>query len=153
MSSPSGTSSGSSQLQKSSSEEDLQHIMDQKKRKRMLSNRESARRSRTRKQKQLDDLTAEVGRLRNENNQILTSMNMTIQLYLNAEAENSILRAQMTELNHRLNSLNEIINNVKATNDLFETEDPQINDESFMNPWTSFYLNQPIMASADMFMY
>ncbi|KAK6924416.1 Basic-leucine zipper domain [Dillenia turbinata] len=153
MSSPRGTSSSSSQLQKSSSEEDLEHMMDQKKRKRMMSNRESARRSRMRKQKQLDDLTAEVGRLRNENNQILTTMNMTTQLYLNVEAENSILRAQMTELNHRLNSLNEIINCVMATNDPFETEYPQINDECFMNPWTSIYLNHPIMASADMFMY
>ncbi|XP_055815678.1 bZIP transcription factor 11-like [Solanum dulcamara] len=116
MASSSGTSSGSSFIQNSGSEEDLQQLMDQRKRKRMISNRESARRSRMRKQKHLDDLMAQVSALRNENNQILTSMNVTTQHYLNVEAENSILRAQLSELSHRLESLNEIIAVLDANN-------------------------------------
>lgn len=151
MASSSGTSSGSTQLQNSGSEEDLQLLMNQRKQKRMLSNRESARRSRMRKQKHLDDLMGQVAVLRKENGQILTSMHVTSQQYINIESENSVLRAQMGELNHRLQSLNEIVqyldaNNI-ATGMEYETEDP------FMNPRNSLYLNQPIMASADMFQY
>ncbi|KAF8405279.1 hypothetical protein HHK36_010181 [Tetracentron sinense] len=153
MASSSGASSGSTLLPNSGSEENLQLVMDQRKRKRMLSNRESARRSRMRKQKHLDDLMAQVAQLRKENNQILTTINFTTQHYLNIDAENSVLRAQMGELNHRLQSLNEIISYLNASNNVFETEDPQISSESFMNSWNMPYLNQPIMASAEMFQY
>ncbi|XP_055806916.1 bZIP transcription factor 11-like [Solanum dulcamara] len=106
-----GTSSGSGSytLQNSGSEEDLQQLMDERKRKRMISNRESARRSRMRKQKHLDDLMSQLSHLRKENKEILTSMSVTTQNYLNIEAENSILRAQVSELGHRLHSLTEII--------------------------------------------
>ncbi|KAA8531920.1 hypothetical protein F0562_006363 [Nyssa sinensis] len=152
MASSSGTSSGTSQLQNSGSEEDLQHMVDQRKRKRMISNRESARRSRMRKQEHLDGLTAQSGQLRNENNHILTNMSITNQLYLNIEAENSVLRAQMAELTHRLQSLNEIINYLNSNNNgFFETEGAQINENGFLNlnPWNLLSVNQPIMASAD----
>nr|UTI93963.1 ocs element-binding factor 1 [Pteroceltis tatarinowii] len=172
MASSSGTSSGSSSLlQISGSEEDLQAVMDQRKRKRMLSNRESARRSRMRKQKHLDDLTAQVAQLRKENHQIVTSVNITTQHYLNIEAENSILRAQVGELSHRLQSLDEIISFLNASNNAvvlgtnnnnnnhsngllnsncFSTAEPI---ESFLNPLNLSCLNQPIMASADFFQY
>lgn len=138
------------------SEGDLHdHVMDQRKRKRMLSNRESARRSRQRKQKHLDDLMTQVCQLAKENNQIRTSMNMTSQVYLNIEAENSILRAQMAELNQRLESLNDIVNYVNSTTGLFEIGDSTqtTHDNSLMQPWSSPYMNHPIMASADIFMY
>lgn len=160
MASSSGASSGSSAIQNSGSEGDLQHVVDQRKRKRMLSNRESARRSRMRKQNHLDDLTAQACQLAKENNQILTSMNMASQLYLNIEAENSILRAQMAELSQRLESLNGIINYMNSTNStVFQTEEytqSQTHEiyDSFMNPWSSsLYLNHPIIASTDAFMY
>ncbi|KAF8410559.1 hypothetical protein HHK36_003090 [Tetracentron sinense] len=153
MASSSGTSSGSTLLQSSGSEEDLKLVMDQRKRKRMISNRESARRSRMRKQKHLDDLMAQVAQLRKENNQILTNIKITTHHYLNIEAENSVLRAQMGELSHRLQSLNEILNSLYTSNGVFETEEPPISTDSFMNPWNLFYLNQPILSSADMVQY
>uniref|UniRef100_A0A5B6Z8X3 Putative bZIP transcription factor 15 n=1 Tax=Davidia involucrata TaxID=16924 RepID=A0A5B6Z8X3_DAVIN len=154
MASSSGNSSGSTQIQNSGSEEDLQQLMDQRKRKRMQSNRESARRSRMRKQKHVDDLMAQVAQLREENNHILTSMNITTQHYLNVEAENSVLRAQMVELSQRLQSLNDILTYRNTTNGVFEAEDLYTSPDSFMNnPWNLMYLNQPIMASADVFHY
>ncbi|XP_042494239.1 bZIP transcription factor 11-like [Macadamia integrifolia] len=155
MASSSGTSSGGSTLlPNSGSEEDLQLVMDQRKKKRMLSNRESARRSRMRKQKHLDDLMAQVAQLRNENNQILTRINMTSHNYLAIEAENSVLRAQMGELNNSLQSLNQIIHCLNVNSNSFQTEDPLNGADCFMNPWnSSIYLNQPIMASADIFQY
>jgi len=155
MASSSGDSSGFTQLQNSGSEENTQMMLvDQRKRKRMQSNRESARRSRMKKQKHLDDLMAQVTQLRKDNNQILTTINVTTQHYLNVEAENSILRAQMMELNHRLDSLNEILNYINTSNGIFENDHHEdLPDHSFMNPSNLFYLNQPIMASPDLFQY
>ena len=151
MASSSGNSSGSTQLQNSGSEEDLQHVMDQRKRKRMQSNRESARRSRMRKQKHLDDLMAQVAQFRKENNEILSSINITNQRYLIVEADNSILRAQVMELSQRYQSLNEILNYMNPSNGFFETEDFPMTVDPFMNTMNYLCLNQPIMASADMF--
>ena len=155
MGSSSGNSSGSTQLQNSGSEEDLQLAMDQRKRKRMQSNRESARRSRMRKQKHVNDLMAEVAQLSKENNQILTRTSITTQYYLNIEAENSVLRAQMDELSQRLQSLNDILDYMNTGNTVFEADqNVQINQDSFMNnSWNWMYFNQPIMASADVLQY
>ncbi|CAA2996286.1 bZIP transcription factor 11-like [Olea europaea var. sylvestris] len=156
MASSSGTSSGSLELQNSGFEEDLQKLMDQKKRKRMISNRESARRSRLRKQKQLDDLMAKVAQFGNENNQIITRMNFTTQLYLNIEAENSILRAQTAELSHRLQSLNEILNFLNANNGGYGIEENySIAESAYMNQsCNSHFVNQqPIVGMADFLHY
>ncbi|TKY60027.1 Ocs element-binding factor 1 [Spatholobus suberectus] len=156
MASPGGAySSGSSSLQNSGSEGD-RDIVEQRKRKRMLSNRESARRSRMRKQQHLEGLSTQLDQLKNENNQINTNIGITTQLYLNVEAENAILRAQMAELSNRLNSLNEIINFINSTNYLLfdEAQDTtQFNDCGFVEAWNSVPINQPIVASADVFMY
>ncbi|KAG8373228.1 hypothetical protein BUALT_Bualt11G0001900 [Buddleja alternifolia] len=157
MASPmSGTSSGSTSIQNSGgSEENLQQITDQRKRKRMVSNRESARRSRMRKQKHLDDLTAQVTLLRAENNHILMNVNTVAQLYLNIEYENSVLRAQMCELNHRLQSLNDIIINSSKINLVHYGDlDQMISGvDDFLNPLGLIHVNQPIMPSSDVFMY
>ncbi|CAN0909183.1 bZIP transcription factor 44 [Linum grandiflorum] len=116
MASSSGTSSATSSPVTSpvsnnstGSDSDLQALMDERKRKRMVSNRESARRSRMRKQKHLDDLTAQVDQLRKENGQIVASISVTTQHFLSLDADNSVLRAQVGELSHRLDSLNEIL--------------------------------------------
>ncbi|XP_028767949.1 bZIP transcription factor 44-like [Neltuma alba] len=154
MASSSGTSSGSGSsplAQNSGSEEDLQVLMDQRKRKRMISNRESARRSRMRKQKHLDDLVAQVAQLRKENQQILTSVTLTTEQYLRVESDNSVLRAQASELSHRLESLNEIIDSLNASNNgAFANTFNMEPNNGFFNPMNMGYLNHPIMASADL---
>ncbi|CAA7402324.1 unnamed protein product [Spirodela intermedia] len=133
----------------SGSDEDLQQALNQRKKKRMLSNRESARRSRLRKQRHLDDLAAQVAQLRKENNQILTSYNVITQQILAIDSENSVLRTQTMELSHRLQSLNEILLHM---NGLAAVDHPSQNlDGFFVNPWSSISLNHPIMASPDMF--
>ncbi|CAA6665589.1 unnamed protein product [Spirodela intermedia] len=115
----------------------------------MVSNRESARRSRLRKQRHLDDLAAQVAQLRKENNQILTSYNVITQQILAIDSENSVLRTQTMELSHRLQSLNEILLHM---NGLAAVDHPSQNlDGFFVNPWSSISLNHPIMASPDMF--
>ncbi|CAH1428176.1 unnamed protein product [Lactuca virosa] len=156
MDSSSGNSTRFTQIQNSGSDEVL---IDPRKRKRMQSNRESARRSRMRKQKHLDDLTAQINHLKNNNSQIVTTIKVTTQQFLQIEAENIVLRAQMGELSQRLDSLNEMINSMNnnsnhftanhctnGTSGMFEFEQPDF----FNNPWNMMHLNQQlIMASAN----
>ena len=114
-----------------------------------------------RKQKHLDDLVSQVAQLRKENQQILTSVNITTQQYMSVEAENSVLRAQHEELSRRLESLNEIIDflNVNASSSgVFGAAGASGSfigpADSFFNPLNMAYLNQPIVASAsDMVQY
>ncbi|XP_022144181.1 bZIP transcription factor 44-like [Momordica charantia] len=160
MASSSGNSSGSTRLQNSGSEEDLQVLMDQRKRKRMQSNRESARRSRMRKQQHLDELMAQVTQLRKENAQIHSNINITSQLYMNIEAENSVLRAQMAELTQRLQSLEEIGDCINSNGGFGEADQEEVFQiqtnaaaDCFMNPLNLLYVNQPIIAAADIFHY
>ncbi|EOA17614.1 hypothetical protein CARUB_v10005978mg [Capsella rubella] len=132
-------------------------LMEQRKRKRMLSNRESARRSRMKKQKLLDDLTAQVNHLKKENSDIVTSVSITTQHYLTVEAENSVLRAQLDELNHRLQSLNDIIEFLDSSNNNGMCSNPLVGlecDDFFVNQMNmSYMMNQPLMASSDALLY
>lgn len=138
--------------------------IDQKKRKRMESNRESARRSRLRKQKQLEDLVGQVTHLSEDNKQVLNKINVTTEHTIKVEAENSILKAQVMELSQRLQSLNEILNLINSASAaaavtgngscMFEAEEFQSQGftDNFMNdPWNLMGPNHhPIMASAEM---
>uniref|UniRef100_A0A7N0TE53 BZIP domain-containing protein n=1 Tax=Kalanchoe fedtschenkoi TaxID=63787 RepID=A0A7N0TE53_KALFE len=155
MASSSGASSASTLMQNSGSETDL---LDERKRKRMNSNRESARRSRMRKQKQLDDLVAQVGQLRSENNQIIGGINSATQHYLDIEAENSVLRAQHQELNYRLQYLNQIIGCLTRNSAPYEELDERCgyafddDIDGLLSQWHAPYLaQQPIAASAEVF--
>ncbi|KAK2657130.1 hypothetical protein Ddye_010182 [Dipteronia dyeriana] len=99
---------------------DVNNNKDQiKKRKRLMSNRESARRSRLKKLNQLNSLLAEMKKLKEENDQMLLTMSLSNQLYLDMEAQNSVLRAQIAELNYRLQSLEEIINVVSPSSSCY----------------------------------
>ncbi|KAE9588366.1 hypothetical protein Lal_00003070 [Lupinus albus] len=155
MATSSGNSSVCTKFQSSGSEEDLKLLMDQRKRKRKQSNRESAKRSRMRKQKHLDDVIAQVDMLRKENSEILTRVSIITQHYHRVESENCILRVQMGELSQRLQSLNDILELINTTNGIYEMDNCYVTGatdyNNFMNPMNMFYLNQPIMASADMF--
>lgn len=150
------SSSGTTSIQNSSSEDYTQQMImiGERKRKRMESNRESARRSRMRKQKHLDDLMAQIARLSNDNDHIMSEISVRTQQYLNVEAENSVLRAQMAELNQRFESLEEILGFVNAINgnefvgdDDIGFEDQSWNMNMNMN-MNMVSVNQPIMASA-----
>lgn len=124
-------------------------VMYERKRKRMESNRESARRSRMKKQKQLEDLTDEVSRLEGENARLAPSIKVKEEAYVEMEAANDILRAQTMELADRLRFLNSIIEIAdEVGGESFEI--PQIPDPLFM-PWQ---IPHPMMATPpDMFFH
>ncbi|KAL0681107.1 hypothetical protein Bca4012_047954 [Brassica carinata] len=84
--------------------EDIFVINDRKQR-RMVSNRESARRSRMRKQRHLDELLSQVAWLRSENQQLLDKLNqasdsndLVIQENLRLKEENVELRQVITSM-------------------------------------------------------
>ncbi|KAK3407497.1 bZIP transcription factor 53 [Eucalyptus grandis] len=122
--------------------------VDERKRKRMESNRESARRSRMRKQKQVGDLLGQVSELQNANSQIAQGINATTQKYAEIENANNVLRAQLMELTDRLRSLNSVLQVVEVVSGL-AIDIPEIPDP-LMNPWQLPCPMQPITASADM---
>ncbi|GFY82901.1 basic leucine-zipper 42 [Actinidia rufa] len=73
-------------------------LINESKRRRMISNRESARRSRMRKQKHLDELWSQVMWLRNENHQLLDKLNRASESHDRVVQENSQLKEEASEL-------------------------------------------------------
>ncbi|XP_020114228.1 bZIP transcription factor 53-like [Ananas comosus] len=134
-----------------SSEEDRQVVVDQRKQKRMLSNRESARRSRMRKQQRLDELVNQAARLKNENTQILMQINMITEQYMKVESENAVLRTQLRELTERLKSVNSVLMFMEEFSGL-EMDIPEMPDP-MLQPWKLPYPVQPITASANTLQY
>ncbi|XP_057973942.1 bZIP transcription factor 44-like [Malania oleifera] len=80
-------------------------LTEERKRKRMLSNRESARRSRLRKKRHLENLTSQVNRLRLENQDLSNQLGLAArQLHL-LQRNNDWLRSEYTALLQRLSDL------------------------------------------------
>ncbi|GFY84830.1 basic leucine-zipper 42 [Actinidia rufa] len=73
-------------------------LINERKRRRMISNRESARRSRMRKQKHLDELWSQVMWLQNENHQLLDKLNRASESHDRVVQENSQLKEEASEL-------------------------------------------------------
>lgn len=78
---------------------------DERKQKRMLSNRESARRSRLRKQRHLDELRGQVAQLRAENHDMQTKYGMASRHFGQLTEENRALQMHAMELSRRLQQL------------------------------------------------
>ncbi|KAE8715626.1 transcription factor bHLH74-like isoform X1 [Hibiscus syriacus] len=71
---------------------------DERKKRRMVSNRESARRSRRRKRVHLENITDEVNRLSIENQQIKNRLSWVINQYHSVWRENEALRSESVAL-------------------------------------------------------
>ncbi|CAI0544764.1 unnamed protein product [Linum tenue] len=86
-------------------DEQQSRIVDERKQRRMISNRESARRSRMRKQKHLDELWSQVLRLRAENHALLDKLNHVSDCHDRVVEENARLKDQVSGLRHMLTDL------------------------------------------------
>ncbi|RZC48688.1 hypothetical protein C5167_017111 [Papaver somniferum] len=118
---------------------------DERKKKRMLSNRESARRSRMRKQQHLDELLNQAAQLQKENDEIVKRVNQMTEMFSKFDSENNILRAQMAELADRLQSLNSVLRVIEEISG-FPMDIPEIPDP-LLKPWQLPCPSQPIMAN------
>ncbi|XP_074586841.1 basic leucine zipper 4-like [Curcuma longa] len=78
---------------------------EERRKRRMISNRESARRSRIRKQKHLSELYSQVIRLRSANHQLLNELNHVMRECDQIIQENSHLKNEETTLQMKLKSL------------------------------------------------
>ncbi|XP_055805772.1 basic leucine zipper 43-like [Solanum dulcamara] len=80
-------------------------IIDERKKRRMISNRESARRSRMRKQRHLDELWSQVLRLRTENHNLIDKLNHVSECHEKVVQENAQLKEEASDLRQMLNDL------------------------------------------------
>ncbi|EEF43071.1 Ocs element-binding factor, putative [Ricinus communis] len=90
-------------------------MIDEKKRKRMISNRESARRSRMKKQKHMEDLISEKAELERKLHEDNQKCKAILQAHLVLESENKVLRAKKMELIQHLNCLHQILESYKKS--------------------------------------
>ncbi|OWM80619.1 basic leucine zipper 4 [Punica granatum] len=86
---------------------------DERKRRRMISNRESARRSRWRKKRHLEDLTEQLNRFTVENRQLKNQLSHVINRCHVVRTENERLRSECIALLARLSDLCQILVNMK----------------------------------------
>ncbi|XP_042408874.1 bZIP transcription factor 53-like [Zingiber officinale] len=133
----------------SSGDSSMQRAIDERKRKKMLSNRESARRSRMRKQQKLDDMLKESADFKGQNSKIEMQINVVTQHFETVDTENTILRAQISELTARLQSMNSILHIYKEVSGL-SMEIPEM-PETMTKPWRLPFQAQPLSTAVNMF--
>ncbi|KAK5811001.1 basic leucine zipper 43-like [Gossypium arboreum] len=80
-------------------------VINERKQRRMISNRESARRSRMRKQRHLDELWSQVVWLRNENHQLIDKLNHVSESHDKVVEENVQLKEEASQLRRMLSDM------------------------------------------------
>ncbi|KAL6989791.1 Light-inducible protein cprf2 [Sarracenia purpurea var. burkii] len=86
----------------------------------MISNRESARRSRRRKQAHLTELETQVAQLRVENSSLLKRLTDISQKYNEAAVDNRVLKADVETLRAKVKMAEENLKRVTGSNPLFQ---------------------------------
>ncbi|XP_073151209.1 basic leucine zipper 43-like [Henckelia pumila] len=102
---PQSTCLSSNNSTSDEAEEQQFSIINERKQRRMISNRESARRSRMRKQRHLDELWSQVVWLRNENHQLIDKLNHVSEDHDRVVQENVQLKEETLELRQTITNM------------------------------------------------
>ncbi|KAJ1385132.1 Basic-leucine zipper domain [Sesbania bispinosa] len=144
------TTSGSSKEQSDDEEAEGEINMtgnmnpaDAKRVRRMLSNRESARRSRRRKQAHLTELETQVSQLRGENSSLMKRLTDVSQKYNDAAVDNRVLKADVETLRAKVKMAEETVKRITGLNPMFNA----MSEISSMG--MPLYDGSPSEASAD----
>ncbi|KAK9724195.1 hypothetical protein RND81_05G054800 [Saponaria officinalis] len=126
--------------------------VDEKKRRRMESNRESARRSRQKKQQHLDGLIKQVGSLTRENDEFRKKISELTALFAAMDARNEVLKAEKDRLATRLEALENTIEIASAVKGSSSSQNGEVlyevSDDPMMKPWKLPRYSLPIAASS-----
>uniref|UniRef100_A0A7N0UFL8 BZIP domain-containing protein n=1 Tax=Kalanchoe fedtschenkoi TaxID=63787 RepID=A0A7N0UFL8_KALFE len=126
-------------------------MADERKRKRMESNRESARRSRVKKQLQLQQVISDIDRFKRQNSEIASKIDETQGRCFAVETEMDQVSAQKAELEQRLRHLLSVAD--EAEKKLSRSEDvSRLSVElpsSRSNNWSDFSRNRSGLSNGD----
>ncbi|KFK31935.1 hypothetical protein AALP_AA6G178300 [Arabis alpina] len=119
---------------------------------RMLSNRESARRSRRRKQAHLSELETQVSQLRAENSKLMRGLTNVTQTFNDAAVENRVLKANVETLRAKVKMAEERVKRITGFIPMFHTM-PQVStaslpSETSNSPDTSVHVTTPEISSS-----
>ncbi|KAJ4888047.1 Basic leucine zipper 63 [Raphanus sativus] len=114
--------------------------------KRMLSNRESARRSRRRKQAHLSELETQVSQLRVENSNLMKGLTDVTQTFNDAAVENRVLKANIETLRAKVKMAEETVKRLTGLNPMFHTM-PQVSTVSNPSETTSDSLDTSVQVT------
>lgn len=112
---PVSSSSGSDEpdrnheKRKPNPDEPNNRVMDERKRRRMISNRESARRSRMRKQRHLENLRNQLNKCRIENRELNNRLQFILNHCNRIRTENEWLRSERTLLRQKMSNYTQIL--------------------------------------------
>ncbi|KAL0450137.1 UNVERIFIED_CONTAM: Basic leucine zipper 4 [Sesamum latifolium] len=84
-------------------------VVDERKRRRMISNRESARRSRMRKQRHLENLRNQANRFKVGNREVMNRLRLVVHQTQLIQAENERLRSEAAVLRQRLWDIRQVL--------------------------------------------
>ncbi|CAK9145646.1 unnamed protein product [Ilex paraguariensis] len=132
-----------------SGEEERYAVMDEKKRRRMISNRESARRSRMKREQHMKDLNDRIMNGTIKRNGFIQKINEVSEQFAVVESENMILRAQREELRQRLEIAEMVTGYVCESSGNAMDIPPQAQGQDFwLRPWQPHVQGLPMMTSA-----
>ncbi|CAK8544778.1 unnamed protein product [Lathyrus sativus] len=142
------TTSGSSDDEEAEGEINMNgdtNPSDAKRVRRMLSNRESARRSRRRKQAHLSELETQVSQLRGEKSSLLKNLTDVTQKYNDSAVDNRILKADVETLRAKVKMAEETVKRFTGLNPMFN----EISELSSMGMGMSLFDGSPSESSAE----
>ena len=125
-------SSFSSNSTSDEADEQQLSLINERKQRRMISNRESARRSRMRKQKHLDELWSQVVWLRNENHQLMDKLNHVSECHDRVLQENVQLKEEASDLRQMVTGLQ-----VSPYHNLKDLEEDDTSDTPYLRAESS----------------